>query len=100
MRQAADKAKEEPVVVERSPSLKSAPLPAYSSATAQVIQSVSTLLTSVNRDTLIVVLLFVALFAAGYISYKQIDVIDHNTTVMNEMKILLQEMVAESHVRK
>jgi hypothetical protein len=102
MRQAAGKAKEEQVVVECSHPPKPVPIPppVYSSMAAQIIQSTSNLLNSVSRDTLIVVLLFVALFAAGYISYKQIDVIDHNTAVMNEMKVLLQEMVAESHAKK
>jgi hypothetical protein len=64
----------------------------YSSSVAQIIQSLSNLLSSVNRETLIIVLLFVSLFATGYLCFKQMEVVDHNTDVMIEMKAILKDL--------
>jgi hypothetical protein len=68
------------------------PAQSYSSGIAQIIQSAGGLLSSVSRDTLVIVMLFISLFGGGYILIRQAEVIERNTTVMQEMKAIMQNI--------
>jgi hypothetical protein len=64
----------------------------YSSAIAQIIQSLGQLLVSVSRETLVIVMLFSCLGGVGFILYKQTEVVERNTAVMAEMKGILKQI--------
>ena len=78
----------------------------YSRGVAQIIQSSGNLLSSVNRDTLVIVMLFAALFGIGYLLVKQMESVDHNTDVMMEMKAVMIQIAEyekfdhEQNIRK
>lgn len=81
--------------------------PQYSSIVAQTIQALGNLLTSVNKDTLIIVIFSAMLFGGGYLLYLQVKAleantiaVERNTSVSNEMKIFIQEVVREIHEKK
>jgi hypothetical protein len=81
--------------------------PQYSSIVAQSIQALTNLLTSVNKDTLIIVIFSAMLFGGGYLLYLQVKAleantiaVERNTSVNNEMKVFIQEVVREMHEHK
>lgn len=83
------------------------PPPQYSSIVAQSIQALTKLLTSVNKDTLIIVIFSAMLFGGGYLLYLQVKAleantiaVERNTSVNNEMKVFIQEVVREMHEHK
>jgi hypothetical protein len=83
------------------------PPPQYSSIVAQSIQALTNLLTSVNKDTLIIVIFSAMLFGGGYLLYLQVKAleantiaVERNTSVNNEMKVFIQEVVREMHEHK
>lgn len=81
--------------------------PQYSSIVAQTIQAVSNLLTSVNKDTLIIVIFSALLFGGGYLLYLQVKAleantlaVERNTSMNDQLKVFIQEIVSEIHDSK